>query len=457
MANLSSTTISGTLTEKRGTATVTGTTITVDMATGNYFEANLGFLSGNPATFNVTNLPSASQVGSFIIKILQSSTPRTLDWGTITGTIASGNIKWKVAPTLSTVRDDIDVYSFTTYDSGATWFGSVIGQEFKSVSIYGSRGVFCGGDYLTSGNYQSNPAAAMDSGKMDYVTIDTTGNATTFGALSVARGHTAACSDGQRGVIGGGRVYNDPGPHVEQNVIDYIAIGTPGDATDFGNLTQARTSPASTSSPTRGIWAGGRLQSSATLYNIIDYVSIVTPPTCTDFGDMIGVGGVSALERRMACSDGSRGVIAGGYAPNPTYHEGGIEYISFDHPSNGTNFGNLFDSLTYSAGAGTSDGSRGVFAGGNGKPDQSDIEYITIATPSNGAAFGDLTRDHYLLAGTSNGSRGVFGGGWQDSINPSLPYSSNTIDYITIATTGSATDFGDLTSKRDTLSACSGN
>ena len=63
MANLSSTTITGTLTEKRGTTTVTGTTITVDMATGNYFEANLGFLSGNLATFNVTNLPSASQVG----------------------------------------------------------------------------------------------------------------------------------------------------------------------------------------------------------------------------------------------------------------------------------------------------------------------------------------------------------------------------------------------------------
>ena len=42
-------------------------------------------------------------------------------------------------------------------------------------------------------------------------------------------------------------------------------------------------------------------------------------------------------------------------------------------------------------------------------------------------------------------------------INPSLPYSSNTIDYITIATTGTATDFGDMTSKRDSLAACSGN
>ena len=453
MANLASTTISGTITEKKGTASISGTTLTVDMSTGNYFEASMATASGNIATFTITNPPSAGNVGSFVIKITQGSTARSFNWATMSG----ARPVWESIPVIPTEVNAQDVYTITTYDGGTIWYGSNIGTEFKSVSIMGSRGVFCGGDYATTGNYQSNPAAPMDSAKMDYVTIDTTGNATTFGNLSVARGHTGACSDGQRGLIGGGQVYNDPGPHVEQNVIDYIAIGTPGDATDFGNLTQSRKSATSTSSPTRGIWAGGRLVASATLYNIIDYVSIVTPPTCTDFGDMIGVGGNSALERRMSCSDGSRGVIAGGVAPSPVNHEPGIEYISFDHPSNGTNFGNLYDSLVYSAGAGTSDGSRGVFAGGNGKPDQSDIEYITIATPSNGAAFGDLTRDHYLLAGTSNGSRGVFGGGWSDAISPSMNYSSNTIDYITIATTGSATNFGDLTSKRDTLSACSGN
>ncbi len=36
------------------------------------------------------------------------------------------------------------------------------------------------------------------------------------------------------------------------------------------------------------------------------------------------------------------------------------------------------------------------------------------------------------------GSRGLFGGG-------STPSDSNVIDYVTIATTGDATDFGDLT------------
>ena len=113
---------------------------------------------------------------------------------------------------------------------------------------------------------------------------------------------------------------------------------------------------------------------------------------------------------------------------------------------------------TNRAAASCSDGTRGICAGGGrGDTNQEKIDYITIATPANAANFGDLTREHYYLAGASNGSRAVFGGGWKDMINPSLPYSSNTIDYITIATTGNAADFGDLTSKRDSLAACSGN
>ena len=49
---------------------------------------------------------------------------------------------------------------------------------------------------------------------------------------------------------------------------------------------------------------------------------------------------------------------------------------------------------------------------------------------------------------SSINARGVFGGG----LNPAT---QNTLDYITIATTGNATDFGDLTASRYSLSACS--
>ena len=56
--------------------------------------------------------------------------------------------------------------------------------------------------------------------------------------------------------------------------------------------------------------------------------------------------------------------------------------------------------------------------------------------------FGDLTiaRGQLGDCGTSNGSRGVFGNGYTST--PGVY--TNVIDYIAIATTGNATDFGDI-------------
>ena len=50
------------------------------------------------------------------------------------------------------------------------------------------------------------------------------------------------------GIFGGGFTT------VASNVIDYLAISTTTNATDFGDLTVARTQLASCSSSTRGIW-----------------------------------------------------------------------------------------------------------------------------------------------------------------------------------------------------------
>ncbi len=91
-------------------------------------------------------------------------------------------------------------------------------------------------------------------------------------------------------------------------------------------------------------------------------------------------------------------------------------------------------------------GERGVFGGGGGKT--SLIDYVTIATTGDAINFGDLTLKRYGLAACSNGERGVFGGG-----EPS----TSLIDYVTIATTGNATTFGNLTVARYALAACSGN
>ena len=67
------------------------------------------------------------------------------------------------------------------------------------------------------------------------------------------------------------------------------------------------------------------------------------------------------------------------------------------------------------------------------------MDYVTIASTGNATDFGDATIAVKGRAGASNGTRGVFAGGYPVSGN-----NSNVMDYITIANTGNASDFGDL-------------
>jgi hypothetical protein len=112
---------------------------------------------------------------------------------------------------------------------------------------------------------------------IDYVTIASAGNATDFGDLTVARSYLAGCSSATRGLFGGGFVGS------YQNVIDYVTIASAGNATDFGDLTVARSYLAGCSSSTRGLFGGGDADG---YQNVIDYVTIASAGNATDFGDL---------------------------------------------------------------------------------------------------------------------------------------------------------------------------
>jgi hypothetical protein len=79
---------------------------------------------------------------------------------------------------------------------------------------------------------------------------------------------------------------------------------------------------------------------------------------------------------------------------------------------------------------------RACFGGGqiSGAPENV-IDYITIATTSSASDFGDLVAGNQAPTGLADDTRGIWAGGT----------SGNVIQYITIASTGNATDFGDLT------------
>ena len=70
------------------------------------------------------------------------------------------------------------------------------------------------------------------------------------------------------------------------------------------------------------------------------------------------------------------------------------------------------------------------------------MNYVTIASTGDAADFGDLTANRRHCIGSSSSTRGIFAGG---TTNPTL---IDTIEYVTIATLGDATDFGNLTDAR---------
>ena len=82
-------------------------------------------------------------------------------------------------------------------------------------------------------------------------------------------------------------------------------------------------------------------------------------------------------------------------------------------------------------------GTRGIVAGGYSAVVT--IDYITIASTGNATDFGDLSFGRRWSGTCSNVTRGVFACG-----NTDWSTYFNSIDYITVASTGNATDMGDL-------------
>jgi hypothetical protein len=282
---------------------------------------------------------------------------------------------------------------------------------------------------------------------VEFIETATQGNAKGFGDLTQARGYPNCTSDGTRGIAAGGAIY-PAGPTTFSNTIDYNTIASEGDSIDFGDA-QGGTSP--------GLWGDGACASStravlgswSNVSTNIDYIQMQTLGNALDFGDKSGgsiAGGVAGV------SSPTRGVWGGGYFPYDTPVSGYnsndiIEFVTIANTGNTTDFGNL--TRRKNAAGGASNSVRGVFAAGyeyHGGTDgtTNSIDFIQIASTGNAIEFGQLTNSRSHGSGMGTGTRGIFAG---MGGSPSL---LNIIDFINFSTTGNASDFGDLTdSKRE--------
>ena len=137
---------------------------------------------------------------------------------------------------------------------------------------------------------------------------------------------------------------------------------------------------------------------------------------------------------------GTRGLFGLGFvSPTGTNR---IDRVNVPTLGNTRDFGDLTNA-TKNFGC-TSSSTRGLFIHGadtNGPSETNIIDFVTIASTGAATDFGDGTTNRRQRAGVSNGTRAVFGGGYRESSSPHLV---DVMDYVTIAQTGNAVDFGNL-------------
>ena len=329
-------------------------------------------------------------------------------------------------PEAGTTRFNQDYGTLEFFD-GANW---------KSVNSY-SRGGAAGRMVLGSG------VTPGFTNVIQYFNINTFGNSEYFGDLTLARGNISSCSSAIRGIWSGGA---DSSSY--KDTIEYVTIASSGNAVDFGNLsTTNRAYIGATSSSTRGIFGGGYTTSpSAQTVNVIDYIEIGTLGNALDFGDMF-----TGRYSPGAVSNGVRAVWGGGMGNAPTSNTGirsVIDYVIIASKGDSIKFGDLTAARRNNAGGSFSNNVRGIFSGGRAPAFLNVMDYITIASEGNAVDFGSLSTIRARPASSSTNTRGVMAGG----LNPSV---LNSIEYVNITSTGNAQDFGDLYLATGTPGGCS--
>jgi len=334
--------------------------------------------------------------------------------------IAIGTVSKTPGPTASRFSPDIGEDHGTTFGESTRFntLSYMVPPAGKTTQRNRGRGILFGG---------GSPGR---TDRIDYIDIPSGGNSIDFGSLAAGSvfGSGAGASS-TRGVFWAGEN--------QYTKLDFVTIATTGNATSFGTSSNSNNGGTCMSSETRAVYTLGQAG------NVMEYVTIASTGNTIDFGDQ---GIDDNLGKPAGLASPTRGIVSGGYGPSPYPQSNTIEYITIATTGNGQDFGDL--TFGHSGHFGVSSTTRGVFAKGYTFPSPATtyyntIEFITIASTGNATDFGDATNS--VTQGYSHAShtRGVFAAGTAAS-------DINTIDYVTIATTGNALDFG------DTYSPCRG-
>ena len=156
---------------------------------------------------------------------------------------------------------------------------------------------------------------------------------------------------------------------------------------------------------------------------------------------------MSTQRGALGCSASrTRAVLCGGNAPG-TPGSNDIQYFEMGSLSNTIDFGDL----TYTAAeAGAHSNNVRLVVTGAPSANSNVINFLTVASTGSAQDFGDQANNLSSVTACGSPTRALFGGG-------STPSTVNIIEFVTIASTGNSVDFGDLTSARYSTSGGSNN
>jgi hypothetical protein len=104
--------------EEVTTVTSSSNAATINLRDGNLFEHDLT----ENVTYTFSNPAASGRASSFVLKVIQDSSARTITWPT--------SVDWPAAtaPTLTATNNGVDVFVFFTIDGGTTYYGFIAGQ-----------------------------------------------------------------------------------------------------------------------------------------------------------------------------------------------------------------------------------------------------------------------------------------------------------------------------------------
>ena len=301
-------------------------------------------------------------------------------------------------------------------------------QGNKSVTTnHGYRGVHAGGDpSMTTYSAWSFGSFA---------------NSYDFGELTQGKaqsgGHTFA-SNGKLGLVN---------PETNTQIYDMFNFVSGGGATTFGGTA------GSVKGGANGVCDGARvvraLSADTPTNTDREYLQIESQGDALDFGLH---GNSSAWNGGGNATNGSRSVDFGGYGPAGGGYSSSIAYYNIGIIGDSHDFGEWSPDGNTIDPCGTSDGSRGVFAGG-GLPTvgSNQMTYVNIGTTGSGVDFGNLAQGVFYAASSGDGNRGMILGSY-----PNPGTDATSMQYWTIPILSSAADFAELHQARWSFSASSG-